>query len=269
MKVLIVEDDESTRELIERVLGDDAGLETDTVADGRSALDRIVEEDYDVVVLDYQLPETTGLDVLGGIRERTDHPAVIFLTGEGSEAIAHEALSQGAVDYLVKDVETYRELPEIVRRAASEWSGLQDLVKVEASRLGGAPAEAAATGSTGSLDRFLDEVPISDLIVHDASGDVVFSQTDDLDGDLLAARSAALVHQVRELGTAAGTHSDAGLLVLRGEDHTLAAALVPDGLQVIALLEPDVLPSRAVDLVRRAARVVRDELGAGSTSDQG
>lgn len=271
MKVLIVEDDETTRSMLERILGEAGKMEADSVADGPSALDRIAEESYDVVVLDYQLPETTGLEVLKAIRQRTGHPAVVFLTGEGSESVAHEALSLGAVDYLVKDVETYRELPEIIRRAASEWSGVEGLVTVQASgqRERGPRRQATSAPSEGAdgLDRFLEQVPIDGLLVHDASGEIVLSEIDGIDEDLLAARSAALVHQVRELGMAAHTGGDVGLLVLRGPDRVLAAAIVPNGLQVLALLDPHVLPSRAVDLVRRAARLVRDELDTDSPSE--
>jgi len=64
---------------------------------------RRVEEDRpDVIVLDYQLPDGTGLDLFDRIRERAPAPPVIFLTAHGTTDTAIEAMKRGAFDYLAK-----------------------------------------------------------------------------------------------------------------------------------------------------------------------
>jgi DNA-binding response OmpR family regulator len=72
--------------------------------------------DHDIVLLDVQLPDGNGLDVLRKLRERSTRPAVVIVTGHGAESIAVEALRLGADDYLSKDASFTDLLPTIVER---------------------------------------------------------------------------------------------------------------------------------------------------------
>jgi CheY-like chemotaxis protein len=83
-------------------------------ADGREALERL--DGVAVVLLDRQLPDATGMEVLDAIRARPHPPAVVMITAHGSEALAAAALRQGADDYLVKDVSLGRMLPQVLER---------------------------------------------------------------------------------------------------------------------------------------------------------
>ena len=56
----------------------------------------------DIVLLDHQLPDGTGIDLLPRLLARPDAPSVIMVTGEGSEELAANAMRLGAEDYLVK-----------------------------------------------------------------------------------------------------------------------------------------------------------------------
>jgi sigma-B regulation protein RsbU (phosphoserine phosphatase) len=60
---------------------------------------------YDLMLLDYRLPGVNGLQVLAQVRElpSEQQPAVVMLTGSGSESVAVEAMKRGAKDYLLKD----------------------------------------------------------------------------------------------------------------------------------------------------------------------
>jgi two-component system, NtrC family, nitrogen regulation response regulator GlnG len=63
---------------------------------------RVEEDRPDVIVLDYQLPDGTGLDLFDRIRERAPSLPVIFLTAHGTTDTAIEAMKRGAFDYLAK-----------------------------------------------------------------------------------------------------------------------------------------------------------------------
>jgi len=75
---------------------------------GKEALDYLVNNSVDLVLLDYDMPEMTGYEVLLGIR--TNHAVknvpVVFLTGVTNERMKQEMLSRGANDYLCKPIDT-------------------------------------------------------------------------------------------------------------------------------------------------------------------
>lgn len=71
----------------------------------------------DVILLDNQLPDTTGIDLLPRLLAQPDPPSVIMVTGEGNEELAASALRLGADDYLVKGPRLLDSLPGILERA--------------------------------------------------------------------------------------------------------------------------------------------------------
>jgi DNA-binding response OmpR family regulator len=75
-----------------------------------------VQEPFDIVLLDHQLPDTTGLEVLASLRSREGRPSVILITGNGDESLAASALRQGADDYLIKDQSLPTLLPQVIER---------------------------------------------------------------------------------------------------------------------------------------------------------
>ena len=102
-RVLVVEDEELDAALIQRLL-DRAGLRSDRVRDGESALERARAERPDLVVLDVRLPGMDGLHVL---REMRGDPAlrkipVMILTGQRSEERVTRSFELGADDYIPK-----------------------------------------------------------------------------------------------------------------------------------------------------------------------
>ncbi len=100
MRVLLVEDDQHLGRLLLDGLSHE-GYEVDWVRDGYSAVNRILEEDYDLVLLDIMLPKMDGIRVCKRIREVKDIP-VIMLTAKGQIEDKVEGLSAGADDYITK-----------------------------------------------------------------------------------------------------------------------------------------------------------------------
>lgn len=113
ISVLIVDDNEDHRLLMGRRLRE-AGMRVRTAATGREALSSL--DGIDIVLLDYRLPDMTGVETLGGIRS-VGGPSVVMVTGMGSESTVVESMRAGAIDYVVKDGGYLRHLPGVVERA--------------------------------------------------------------------------------------------------------------------------------------------------------
>jgi signal transduction histidine kinase len=91
------------------------GHEVRTARSGAEALALL--DGVDLVLLDYRLPDMSGIDVLTAIREQHG-PAVVMVTAMGSEGVAVEAMRMGALDYVVKDAEYLTRIPQAIERAA-------------------------------------------------------------------------------------------------------------------------------------------------------
>lgn len=81
-----------------------------------TAADALRADPADLVLLDLQLPDAPGLDVLATLRARPAPPAIVVITAHGSEDAAAQALRLGADDYLVKDAALRDHLPKVVER---------------------------------------------------------------------------------------------------------------------------------------------------------
>jgi DNA-binding response OmpR family regulator len=102
-RALVVEDDADIVELLTHYLTAD-GFAVDAAADGRRALVRLRETDYDLLVLDLQLPGMDGLTLCAEVRrdKRLRDLPVVMLTARGDEADRIVGLEMGADDYVVK-----------------------------------------------------------------------------------------------------------------------------------------------------------------------
>ncbi|RYU78794.1 ATP-binding response regulator [Hymenobacter persicinus] len=106
-KILLVDDNEQDRMLYKRFLGKQIGherLEIYEADSGQDALTTFQAQQPDCVLLDYNLLDTDGLEVLESLKQvaAPDSLCVVMITGGGNEALAVRALNSGALDYLVK-----------------------------------------------------------------------------------------------------------------------------------------------------------------------
>lgn len=114
LRVLIVDDDVAFGKLLASVVTEAGYGPTTCVTSGAGALQAVAEAD--LILLDHQLPDTHGLDLLPAIRSITSRPSVILVTAHGNEALAVRALRDGADDYLVKDGSLPGLLPQVIER---------------------------------------------------------------------------------------------------------------------------------------------------------
>jgi len=143
IRVLIVDENPDHAFLTARALrrGDFRGIPL-LAGDGASCLAAVQEQPPDAIVMDYRLPDTDGLAVLSKLHDLVPHVPVIFATSEGSEDVAVAAMKLGAVDYVVKDGDYLKHLPEIIT--------------LSIQRLRQAAGQAATV--VGSRSQLLDEV---------------------------------------------------------------------------------------------------------------
>jgi serine phosphatase RsbU (regulator of sigma subunit) len=103
IKVLLVEDNPGDALLLRETLADtNAAIEWTHDQKLASALNRLDQERFDVVLLDLSLPDSHGIETFHKVRKRAPQAPVVMLTGLDDETTAAEAMSQGAQDYLVK-----------------------------------------------------------------------------------------------------------------------------------------------------------------------
>src|SRR5512143_1781455 len=95
-RLLVVEDDLAQAEMMIEFLRISGFKEIDRASDIRSFWQKLNEREYDIVLLDYMLPDGTGLDVLEQMAKRSRQIPVIVVTGQGDERIAAQAILSGA-----------------------------------------------------------------------------------------------------------------------------------------------------------------------------
>lgn len=100
-KILIVDDEESIRTLLSYNLAQ-SNFETITAEDGEEAIQKIVAEQPDLVLLDLMLPKIDGIDVCKQLRHDNNRVPIIMLTARGEEPDKILGLEIGADDYMTK-----------------------------------------------------------------------------------------------------------------------------------------------------------------------
>ncbi|WP_182867318.1 response regulator [Rhodopirellula sp. JC639] len=118
--IVLVEDDDVDALLFERTLDDcDGSYEVQVHCTLESAMQWIDQHHCDVVLLDYSLPDSFGLDGLRRLQARFEGLPVVMLTGLDDPQAAVAAHDHGATAYVVKGILSSNELDQTLRRAAT------------------------------------------------------------------------------------------------------------------------------------------------------
>ena len=130
--ILVVEDEAAIREMLNFSLGR-AGFDVHEAADARQAQDMINQQVPDLILLDWMLPGTSGVDLAQKIRHntRTRELPIILLTARGEEENKIKGLEAGADDYITKPFSTQELIARIravLRRTVNPIS--EDIIKI-------------------------------------------------------------------------------------------------------------------------------------------
>ena len=103
IRLLLVDDEEEFLTASSQALGR-RGFVVEVAPNGVTALEKVAEGEYDVVVLDVKMPDIDGIEVFRQIRETMPHLPVVLLTGHGSVDDAFHTSRNGVSDYLSKPI---------------------------------------------------------------------------------------------------------------------------------------------------------------------
>lgn len=102
-RILCVDDDSDSCEIISLMLQSaDENYQITTVSSGNAALNMIADEPFDLYILDYRLPEMSGIDLCRLIRQSDTQTPIMFFTGMARKVDGKNALEAGATRFLVK-----------------------------------------------------------------------------------------------------------------------------------------------------------------------
>lgn len=156
-KILVVDDEDTLRYFL-RLHLEDKGYHVSEAADGETALRLIAHNTFDVALLDLQLADINGLEIMRHLRRTSPETSVIILTAYASVNSAIEALRQGAHDYLTKPYNTEELLASvadgIARQAVSpppRQTESGELLEVKDIRLNRASRQVTRAGEPINL----------------------------------------------------------------------------------------------------------------------
>ena len=115
-RVLVVDDDLGQAEMLIEFLSISGFKSVDHVADLHSLWRQIKQADYDIILLDYKLPDGTGLDALDQLSKRGIEIPVVMVTGQGTERVAAQAIQRGAADYMLKSGDYLITMPALIHK---------------------------------------------------------------------------------------------------------------------------------------------------------
>lgn len=136
-KILIVEDEPSMRMGLTDNL-EFEGYEVDSAEDGQEGLDKILNNNYSLVILDVMMPKMSGFDVCRNVRKKGINTPIILLTAKGEEIDKVLGLELGADDYVTKPFslrELLARIKAILRRGEDSNNGKESGGLVSIGRL--------------------------------------------------------------------------------------------------------------------------------------
>lgn len=118
LKILIIDDDKIDSITISRSISQSGMIaEVDSVFSAKEGMEKIESMYYDLIFLDYLMPDTDGISFLKKVRTAGIETPIIFVTSQGDEKIASQAILSGASDYIPKTLLTPDGVSQSIRNA--------------------------------------------------------------------------------------------------------------------------------------------------------
>jgi DNA-binding NtrC family response regulator len=172
--ILLVDDEEKILKTLGRALRDD-GHEVVTASNGKEAQRLLAERSFDLLIIDFLMPDRTGMDVIRELATsmpESERPAMVMMTAHGSIESAVEAMKLGARDYLQKPFEV-EELLVLARRALEDQRARTGLRYLLSER----DAEFNHYGIIGKSRAVLDVIARAELVAESKSTVLVTGET--------------------------------------------------------------------------------------------
>ncbi len=172
--ILLADDEEKILKTLGRALRDD-GHEVITASNAKDASRLLAERSFDLLIIDFLMPDRTGLDVirdLAAAAPESERPAVVMMTAHGSIESAVEAMKLGARDYLQKPFEV-DELLVLARRALEDQRARTGLRYLISER----DAEFNHYGIIGRSRVVLDVIARAELVAESKSTVLLTGET--------------------------------------------------------------------------------------------
>ncbi|MFV1952028.1 MAG: ATP-binding protein [Nitrospinota bacterium] len=185
LTVMLVEDNPDdiilTKRAIER---HNPNFNIDVATNVEECLKKLPEEDYSLVLLDYNLPKRNGLKILKDIRKEGYDIPIIMVTGQGDEMIAVESIKQGAQDYIIKSANYLKILPGTISKVIEGYKLKKEKERLEqrliqSEKLAGIGT--LASGIAHEINNPLQGICGSAEIIRDAEDiDITVKYADDI-----------------------------------------------------------------------------------------
>jgi two-component system, OmpR family, response regulator len=225
MRLLLVEDDLPLAEALMSLLVS-SGYAVDCVHDGEAAKALVAAEQYDLMILDLNLPELDGLSVLRSMRAQGNRAAVMILTARGAAEDRVRGLDLGADDYMAKPFDI-REFEARVRSLLRRQAGLRSsTVTLAALSLDLTSRQFSGNGQVMDLpprERALLELLVmraGKVVAKEAIVQSVTSLEDILSDNAIEQYVSRLRRRLQPLGLSLRTVRGIGYLLERPGDHS-------------------------------------------------
>jgi DNA-binding NtrC family response regulator len=118
LKLLVVDDEPIVGKRLKLAL-EKYGYDVEVFETGQSAIQRLADREFDIVVSDVRMEDADGLEVLGAVQKSSSRTKTILITGYATVEVAREALAKGAFDFLAKPFQP-KDLRALIEKAAKE-----------------------------------------------------------------------------------------------------------------------------------------------------
>ncbi len=118
LSICVIDDEVVVCKRLQQFLSKE-GYAVETFVDSRSAIERIDQTKFDIVVTDIRMDNIDGMEVLDHVTRKDENTKVILITGYATIEIAREAQAKGAFDFISKPFRP-KDLQEVIDRAVKE-----------------------------------------------------------------------------------------------------------------------------------------------------